>query len=71
MLDDALGSELSLDEIEELRKLISALGADADVERRITGLTAMSLAALDASPVTDQARTVLRELAQAATQRAI
>jgi geranylgeranyl diphosphate synthase type I len=71
LLDDALGSELSLDEIEELRKLISALGADAEVERRITGLTARSLAALDASPVTDQARTVLRELAQAATQRAI
>jgi geranylgeranyl diphosphate synthase, type I len=71
VLDDALGSELSLDEIEELRKLISALGADAEVERRITGLTARSLAALDASPVTDQARTVLRELAQAATQRAI
>jgi geranylgeranyl diphosphate synthase, type I len=71
VLDDALGSELSLDEIEELRKLISALGADAEVERRITGLTATSLAALDASPVTDQARTVLRELAQAATQRAI
>ena len=71
VLDDALGSELSLDEIEELRKLISALGADAEVERRITGLTATSLAALDASPVTDQARRVLRELAQAATQRAI
>jgi len=71
VLDDALGSDLSLDEIEELRKLISALGADAEVERRITGLTATSLAALDASPVTDQARTVLRELAQAATQRAI
>ena len=71
VLDDALGSDLSLDEIEELRKLISALGADAEVERRITGLTATSLAALDASPVTDQARTVLRELARAATQRAI
>ena len=71
VLDDALGSELSLDEIEELRKLISALGADAEVERRITGLTATSLAALDASPVTDAARAVLRELAAAATQRTL
>jgi geranylgeranyl diphosphate synthase type I len=70
-LDDALGTELSLDEIEDLRRLISDSGADAEVERRITELTATSLAALDAAPVTDQARAVLRELAQAATQRAI
>ncbi len=70
-LDDALGTDLSLDEIEDLRRLISDSGADAEVERRITELTATSLAALDAAPVTDQARAVLRELAQAATQRAI
>ena len=58
-------------DVDSMIALISALGADAEVERRITGLTATSLAALDASPVTDQARTVLRELARAATQRAI
>ena len=70
-LDGALGSALSLEEIEDLRKVISDAGADAEVERRITELTLMALSALDASPVTDEARTVLRELAQAATQRAI
>jgi geranylgeranyl diphosphate synthase type I len=70
-LDGALGSALSLEEIEDLRKVISDAGADAEVERRITELTLTALSALDASPVTDEARTVLRELAQAATQRAI
>ena len=70
-LDEALGTSLSLDEVEDLRRLISDAGADAEVERRISELTATSLAALDAAPVTEEARTVLRELARAATQRAI
>lgn len=70
-LDEALGSALSLEEVEDLRRLISDAGADAEVERRISELTATSLAALDGSPVTDEARTVLRELARQATQRVI
>ena len=70
-LDGALGSALSLAEVEDLRRVISGSGADAEVERRIADLTRTSLAALEASPVTSTARVVLRELALAATQRTI
>ncbi len=70
-LDAALGSPLTLDEVDGLRRIIEASGAHAEVERRIDALTVESLAALDAAPVSDLARDVLRELAAAATQRAI
>ncbi len=70
-LDAALGSPLTLDEVDGLRRIIEASGAHAEVERRIEALTAESLAALDAAPVSDLARDVLRELAAAATQRVI
>jgi geranylgeranyl diphosphate synthase, type I len=70
-LDAALGSTLTLDEVDGLRGIIEASGAHAEVERRIEALTTESLAALDAAPVSDLARTVLRELAAAATQRVI
>ena len=70
-LDAALGSPLTLDEVDGLRRIIEASGAHAEVERRIEALTVESLAALDAAPVSDLARDVLRELAAAATQRAI
>jgi geranylgeranyl diphosphate synthase type I len=70
-LDGALGSALTLEEIEGLRRIITASGAHAEVERRIEELTATSLAALDDSSVTGTARTALRELARAATQRTI
>jgi geranylgeranyl diphosphate synthase type I len=71
LLDDALGSPLTGAEVEDLRRIISASGADAEVERRIEELTMTSLRALDEAPVTDVAREVLRDLAAAATQRAI
>jgi geranylgeranyl diphosphate synthase, type I len=70
-LDAALGTALSTGEVAELRRIIEESGAHAEVERRIEALTARSLAALDAAPVTAEARTVLRNLAAAATQRAI
>jgi geranylgeranyl diphosphate synthase type I len=70
-LDAALGSALTLDEVDGLRRIIEASGAHVEVERRIEALTAESLSALDAAPVSDLARTVLRELAAAATQRVI
>jgi geranylgeranyl diphosphate synthase, type I len=60
-----------LDEIEDLRRIITDSGAHAEVEQRIEDLTATSLAALDDSPVTHTARAALRDLAQAATQRTI
>jgi geranylgeranyl diphosphate synthase type I len=70
-LDAALGTALSADEVAELRGIIERSGAHAEVERRIDRLTTESLRALDDAPVTADARTVLRELAAAATQRAI
>jgi geranylgeranyl diphosphate synthase, type I len=71
LLDDALGKPLTGSEVEELRRIITASGADAEVERHIEELTRACLAALDEAPVTDLAREALRELAAAATQRAI
>jgi geranylgeranyl diphosphate synthase, type I len=71
LLDDALGSPLTPAEVEDLRRIIEACGAHAEVERRIDQLTAASLAALDDAPVTDLARRVLRDLTAAATQRTI
>ena len=70
-LDAALGTSLSTDEVAELRRIIEDSGAHAEVERRIEALTARSLAALEDAPITAEARRVLRELAAAATQRAI
>ena len=70
-LDAALGRDLSEEEVADLRRIIDASGAHAEVERRIDVLTAEALAALDRAPVTEPARAVLRELAAAATQRAL
>jgi geranylgeranyl diphosphate synthase type I len=70
-LDAALGTALTAEEVASLRGIIEDSGAHAEVERRIDALTAQSLAALDDAPVTADARQVLRELAAAATQRAI
>jgi len=70
-LDDALGRSLSPDEVADLRRIIDGSGAHAEVERRIDVLTQESLAALADAPVTETARTVLRDLAAAATQRAL
>ncbi|MEP7089900.1 MAG: polyprenyl synthetase family protein [Nocardioidaceae bacterium] len=70
-LDAGLGTALSVEQVAELRRIISESGAHAEVEQRIEELTTRSLTALDEVPVTDEARTVLRELAAAATQRAV
>jgi geranylgeranyl diphosphate synthase type I len=71
LLDDALGSPLRAVEVQDLRRIIDACGAHAEVERRIDQLTATSLAALDEVPVTPVSRQALRDLATAATQRTI
>ena len=70
-LDAALGRPLSPEEVADLRRIIDTSGAHAEVERRIDVLTKESLAALGEAPVTEPARAVLRELAAAATQRAL
>jgi geranylgeranyl diphosphate synthase type I len=70
-LDQALGTDLNPDQIRELCDLIESSGARARVEDLIDTLTAEALTALAQAPITDQAREVLRELAQAATQRSV
>jgi geranylgeranyl diphosphate synthase type I len=71
LLDQSLGRPLSVPQVAELRALIEASGAREQVEQVITALTDRALAALDAAPVRDEARTVLRDLAAAATQRTV
>ncbi len=70
-LDAGLGTPLDGSAVADLRRVIDESGARADVEERIARLTGDALAALDRSPVSDPARTALRRLAEAATQRAL
>ncbi|QNN53115.1 polyprenyl synthetase family protein [Nocardioides mesophilus] len=70
-LDAQLGRELSAAEVEELREVITASGAQAEVERRIRALTDQALSALGTAPIQEASRVVLRELAEAATQRLV
>jgi len=62
---------LAEDGVSALRTVITDTGALDRVESLITELTDDALAALDAAPVQDDARTVLRELAAAATARSV
>ncbi len=70
-LDQALGRSLTAPEVEDLRRIITESGAQAEVERRIEGLTDGALAALDEVGAGELAQRVLRDLAAAATQRSI
>ncbi|CAN5158007.1 polyprenyl synthetase family protein [soil metagenome] len=70
-LDTQLGQTLSVEEVQELRTIIEESGAHADVERRIQSLTDRALRALEIAPIQAPAREVLRELADAATQRLV
>ncbi|MCZ4500513.1 MAG: Polyprenyl synthetase [Marmoricola sp.] len=69
VLDQGLGHRLTAAEIAELRRLITASGADEQVEQLITDLTDRALGALEEAPIRSEARGVLRDLAAAATQR--
>ena len=55
----------------ELQRIIERSGAHGEVETRIETLTAGALRALEEGPFTDDARQVLRGLADAATQRVV
>jgi geranylgeranyl diphosphate synthase type I len=57
--------------VEELREVLVTTGAVARVEALITSRTDEAVTALEHAPVTEQAREVLRELAVAATARAV
>ena len=70
-LDAALGRPLDGREVAELQRLIERSGAHAEVESRIEKLTAESLAAVESAAIAEDARSVLRELAAAATQRVV
>jgi geranylgeranyl diphosphate synthase type I len=71
-LDARLGDPaLDLAGVHRLRGIIRDSGALARTERRITTLTESALAALAAAEVETEARTMLVELAAAATRRAV
>jgi len=69
LLDGTLGRPLSTSEVTQLQDLIRASGAAEQVEEMITDLTDRALEALTSAPIRDEARSVLNDLAAAATQR--
>jgi geranylgeranyl diphosphate synthase type I len=71
VLQSALGTPLSTERVEELRAIIRGSGADRQVEGVIDELARLALAALDKADVRDDARAALRDLAAAATARAL
>ncbi|MFI2707583.1 polyprenyl synthetase family protein, partial [Nocardioides sp. CER28] len=71
LLDGSLGQALSEEQVDELRRVITASGAREQVEAAITALTSSALAALERATVDERARGVLLGLAQAATQRSV
>jgi len=69
-LDAGLGDQdLDYDGVARLRTIIRDSGALDRTEERITVLTEAALATLDAAEIDAEARSVLRELADAATRR--
>ena len=70
-LDRALGNPLDEDTLADLRAIVTDSGARAQVEDVITHLSERAAAALDEAGVDERARTVLRALAAAATQRTV
>jgi geranylgeranyl diphosphate synthase type I len=70
-LDERLGTPLAATEVDELRRIIEDSGAHGRVEAMIDELTSQCLDALDTAPLTAAARRVLRQLADAATQRVV
>ncbi len=71
VLDAALGTTLTTEEVARLCQLIESSGARMQVESVITELTRRALDALAAADVTDHARQVLTGLAAEATQRTV
>ena len=70
-LDAALGTQLTDQDVTQLQQIIDSSGARQSVEDSITRLTDSALAALEQAPIDDRARGVLRQLAEAATQRVL
>lgn len=70
-LDAALGRPLEDAEVDRLRDIIRASGAEDAAERLIEELTTTALAAVDDAAADDRGRQTLRELAAAATRRQV
>lgn len=71
LLDDSLGTDLSAEQVDELRDIIDRSGARARVEEMISSLASTGLAALEKADIDNGARGVLADLAAAATQRVV
>jgi geranylgeranyl diphosphate synthase type I len=71
LLDRSLGTDLSADQVADLRQVIDDSGAREQVEAVIAELADRAVRALDEADVDAAARRVLRDLAAAATQRAV
>jgi geranylgeranyl diphosphate synthase type I len=69
-LDAALGTPLTEADVQDLRAIIDASGAHAQLEQVIDDLVTLSLDRLDRSSLHQMAQQVLRQLAAAATDRA-
>ncbi len=71
LLDRSLGTDLSEAQVAELRGIIDACGAHAQVEAVIGELADHAVSSLDKADLDEHARAVLRDLASAATQRVV
>jgi len=71
LLHTSLGTALDEAAVERLRGIIDGSGAHHQVESVITELAGRAVTALERAEVDDRARAVLRELASAATDRAV
>ncbi|BBY47059.1 geranylgeranyl pyrophosphate synthase [Mycolicibacterium arabiense] len=69
LLRTSIGTELTDDQVRELRSAIESVGALAAVETRITELTHRGLDVLAAAPIDDHAKVGLSELARLASTR--
>ncbi|MFC7447036.1 polyprenyl synthetase family protein [Rhodococcus daqingensis] len=69
VLRRSIGTDLTEEQVQRLRAIITDLGAVDEVERRIDELTARGLRALDTSTATAAAKESLRAMALAATRR--
>nr|WP_067699352.1 polyprenyl synthetase family protein [Nocardia jejuensis] len=69
LIRTSLGTDVTPEQVDQLRSVLTDLGAVDAVEQRITSLTDRALEALDASSATDEAKRQLRSMALAATAR--
>lgn len=69
-LREAIGTDLSDAQVQQVRGLLIEVGAVDEVEKQIADLTERAFTALDSSGATDAGAALLREAALAATRRA-